>query len=359
MPPRTADPSAEPDAADRLILDHARDLLETAGPVAVIGDPVTDLVLALQDRPDLRVHQDLLVDEQDLTDRAGRLGVRVTAHPLAPALVDGVELVLLRLPRSLDRLRDVAGLIAAHAAPGVTVVAGGRIKHMTTGMNDVLRECFERVDVTHARQKSRVLIATGPHAGVDPVPQRRVHLLPGIGEITVCALGGVFAGAGVDIGTRFLLDNLPDRIEGEGLVDLACGSGLVAAALALRHPDRRILATDQSAAAVRSTQDTAAANGVLDRVGVRRDDGLSAQADDSVSFVALNPPFHDGASIDDQIAPHLFAEAARALRPGGELWTVWNSHLDHRKQLERLVGSTRQVARNAKFTVTSSRARAR
>ena len=54
------------------------------------------------------------------------------------------------------------------------------------------------------------------------------------------------------------------------------------------------------------------------------------------------------------IALKLFADAGRVLAPGGELWCVWNSHLRYRPQLARLVGPTRQVARNAKFTVTVS-----
>ena len=358
MHPRPTDPVAEPDAADRLILDHAREYLEQTTAVTVLGEPVTELALALEGRRDVRVHQDLLRDERELTDRCTRLGHQnVTAHPLDRSLVEGAELVLLRLPKGLDRLRDLAGLIAAHADPGVVVVAGGRIKHMTPAMNDVLGGFFGRVDVTHARQKSRALIATGPRDGRDPVPHSRVHALPGVGDVTVCALGGVFAGTGVDIGTRFLLENLEEHLDGEGIVDLACGSGLVATVLALQHPDRTIIACDQSAAAVTSAVATAEANGVRNRVDVRRDDALSLLEDDSVSFIALNPPFHEGSSVDEQIAPRLFADAARVLRPGGELWTVWNSHLDHRPHLDRLVGSTRQVARNAKFTVTSSRAR--
>jgi 16S rRNA (guanine1207-N2)-methyltransferase len=50
----------------------------------------------------------------------------------------------------------------------------------------------------------------------------------------------------------------------------------------------------------------------------------------------------------------MFADAARVLRAGGELWTVWNSALRYRPALERLVGPTRQISRNAKFTVTAS-----
>ena len=50
-------------------------------------------------------------------------------------------------------------------------------------------------------------------------------------------------------------------------------------------------------------------------------------------------------------------ETGLLLAPGGELWCVWNSHLRYRPHLERLVGPTRQVARNPKFTVTVSTAR--
>ena len=49
----------------------------------------------------------------------------------------------------------------------------------------------------------------------------------------------------------------------------------------------------------------------------------------------LNPPFHSDAALHTGIAAHLFADAARVLEPGGELWCVWNSHLRYRPLLER------------------------
>jgi 16S rRNA (guanine1207-N2)-methyltransferase len=54
------------------------------------------------------------------------------------------------------------------------------------------------------------------------------------------------------------------------------------------------------------------------------------------------------------IALSLFDEAARVLKPGGELWTVFNSHLAYRAALMRSVGPTRVVGQNPKFTVTVS-----
>ncbi|WP_127475970.1 class I SAM-dependent methyltransferase [Microbacterium sulfonylureivorans] len=343
------------DAADRLILDEsATARADAAAEIVVIGDGYGALTLgaAADGGRGIRVHQDALTGEQALAANADEfaLGGTFASMPLTADLVRGAKVVLLRLPRSLDALRDIAGVIAASASPEVVVFAGGRVKHMTPAMNDVLREHFERVDVTHARQKSRVLIARGPHDGRDPEPRCEQH-----DGLIVCAYGGVFAGTSIDIGTRFLLAHLPAPDGAAGaVIDLACGTGVVAATLALRHPALRVYACDQSAAAVASARATAEANGVAERVEVSRDDMLRSRADGSAAFIALNPPFHVGSAVHEGVAPRLFADAARALRPGGELWTVWNSALQYRSALERLVGPTRQVARNAKFTVTVS-----
>ncbi len=189
-------------------------------------------------------------------------------------------------------------------------------------------------------------------------PARAAHPVPGLsGALTVCAFGGAFAGTAIDIGTRFLLEQLVDvEATGDGdAIDFACGTGVIATWLALRHPERTIVASDQSAVAVASARATAHANGVGERVEVVRDLGLASRPDASASFIALNPPFHTGSTVPlTGVAAPLFADAGRVLAPGGELWTVWNSPLQYRPALERLVGPTRQVARNAKFTVTVS-----
>ena len=350
------------DAADRLILDESAALVAAAGDgaVAVIDDAYGALALGLAaaGARGIRVHQDLVTGERALAANAERegLGDRVRSLPLGEALLTGVRVVLLRLPRSLDRLDEVAGLVARHAASDVVVVAGGRIKHMALAMNDVLGAWFERVDVSHARQKSRVLTARGPRPQrVPPAPgwprgQRHDDL-----GITVVAHGGVFAGTGVDIGTRFLLEQLPDAVpDAATAVDLACGSGVVAAWLARGRPGLRVTATDRSAAAAASARETAEVNGVADRVTVTQADALEGLPDASEPLVVLNPPFHSDAALHTGIAAHLFEDGARVLAPGGELWCVWNSHLRYRPLLERAVGPTRQVARNPKFTVTAS-----
>jgi len=73
-----------------------------------------------------------------------------------------------------------------------------------------------------------------------------------------------------------------------------------------------------------------------------------------VDLILCNPPFHLGTSVHAGAALKLFDAAGRVLGPGGELWTVFNSHLAYDGQLNRAVGPTSVVGRNAKFTVTVS-----
>jgi 16S rRNA (guanine1207-N2)-methyltransferase len=293
------------------------------------------------------------VGELALARNAERTGLTgaYRSLPLGPELVDGARLVLVQAPKALDALREIAEVLAASAPAEVTVLVGGRVKHMTHAMNDVLRSSFGDVSATLARQKSRVLVARDPRPGPSSFPRCQEH--PDLG-LTVCAHGAAFAGPKIDLGTRALLGAL-DRMSPAGTaLDLGCGTGVLAAALARSRPELTVLAVDQSAAAVASATATAAANNLADRIRVVRDDAAASVPDGSIDLVVCNPPFHVGAAVITTAADRLFAAAARVLRPGGELWTVYNGPLRYKPVLSRLVGPTKVAVATPKFTVTVS-----
>ena len=260
--------------------------------------------------------------------------------------------MLLQLPRSLDALDEIAGLIAEHADPDVVVVAGGRVKHMTTAMNDVLRRHFTDVQAHLARQKSRVLMARHRDRPSQTWPETQHHADLGI---TVHAHGGAFAGTGIDIGTRALLQHLDAMpTDAATAVDLGCGTGVLAVLLARANPDLTVTATDESAAAVASARATVAANGLEGRVVVVRADGAETVPDGERRRRAPQPALPRGRRGARRRRPE--AVRRRRARPQARRRAlgVWNSHLRYRPTLERVVGPTRQVSRDPKFTVTVS-----
>lgn len=348
------------DVTDRLLGARGLDLAEARGlagsEVAVIGDAygAITLQLAAAGLTGIRVHQDLATGRAALAANAAALGLTGTyrGHELDAALLSGARLVLAQLPRGLAELEETADAVARWAAADAELVAGGRLKHMTVAMNDVLRTRFAEVRAGLAVQKSRLLTATEPLPApeVQPFPVCVRHDDAGL---TLCAHGGAFAGPRLDIGTRFLLGFL-DRIPEGDAADLGCGTGALAVAYALRHPAARVVATDRSAAAVKSARATVEANGLAGRVLVEHDDAGASLREASADVVLLNPPFHLGASVHAGAGLKLIDAAGRVLRPGGELWCVANSHLDYRPALRRAVGPTEVVGRNRKFTVTRS-----
>ena len=409
------------DATDVLLVERALALAVPGAEIAVIGDEFGAITLALTDAGlrGIRVHQDLATGRRALARNAAELGLGgsvsgnpdedavprgvegghaaagpdrlgfptpFVAHELDGGLLSGARLVLLQLPKSLAELEEIADAVARWAAPDAVLVAGGRVKHMTLGQNEVLGRSFGRVQAERAERKSRLLVASEPlpAPAEPPFPVTADH-----DGLTLVAHGGAFAGSRLDIGTRVLLEvlgvggaqlskNLGSDADGGrdsaraaggsndsggvvrggggalDVIDLGCGTGALAASWALAHPDDRVVATDRSAAAVASARATTAANGLADRITVTHDDAGSELADASADVVLLNPPFHLGTSVHTGAATRLFEAAARLLRPGGELFTVFNSSLGYRGELTRIVGATEQLHRTAKFTVTRS-----
>lgn len=344
------------DAADRLVLDTVDELpgIDRTTPIAVIGDRYGAMTLGAVSLgfTAVRVHQDAVTGVRALELNAARVSLSdsYTQHALGAELLTGVGTVLMQLPRSLAELTEIAEHIAAHASADVVVLAGGRDKHMTPAMNDVLRKSFETVTAGRGRQKARVLTATGAVASgmTYPVSKRIADV-----DMTVVAHGAVFAGAGLDIGTRFLLEYIPKMLpRARTAVDLGCGTGILATELARNRPDLEVIATDRSAAAIASAAATAAANGT--KISVIADDAMSTFDSESVDLVVCNPPFHEGAAVHTGAASKLFAAAGRVLRPGGQMWTVYNTHLNYRRELADAVGPTDLMGRNGKFTVARS-----
>lgn len=343
------------DATDLLLVERALALDVPGAETVVIGDEYGAITLALVDagRRGIRVHQDFATGRRALQRNAEELGLAgFSAHELDAELLTGARLVLLQLPKALAELEEIADAVARWA-PDAVLIAGGRVKHMTLTQNEVLGRSFAHVQPQRAERKSRLVVASEPL----PVPTNPPFPVSAQHDgLTLVAHGGAFAGARLDIGTRVLLDVLGTQPAGTpvDVLDLGCGTGALAVSWALAHPQDRVIATDRSAAAAASARATAAANGVADRVTVTHDDAASDIPDESVDVVLLNPPFHLGASIHTGAATRLFEAAARVLRPGGELFTVYNSSLGYRPELTRLIGPTEQLRRTTKFTVTRS-----
>ena len=366
------------DATDVLLVERSAELTGgfqglTGSDIVVVGDRHGALTLSLTLPETLggygltgvRVYQDELLHELALLRNNKRMRPHaspyiaephVVQYRLEPSLFEGAKLVLMQLPKSLDALTEIAYWVQAYADPSVTLIAGGRVKHMTLSQNEVLGRYFSNVRAERAERKSRLIIASGSRGDPADPPFPVTGTDPDL-DFTLHAYGATFGGATLDHGTRLMLRHLPDMApHARRIVDLGSGNGSLAVAVARARPGSEVIATDQSWAAYEATTATARWAGVADRVTVRRADACDPVPDGWADLILLNPPFHSGHITTEAVAHRLIRQSARALAPGGTLAVVYNSHLAHRRVIEQSVGPVTQIARDRIFTVVTAQA---
>lgn len=347
------------DAADTYLLRHlAESDTPLSGSVVVVGDRWGALATALSAHRPTQITDSFLAREATRANLA-RAGVEEAAIGLLTtqdAPPDRIDVLLVRVPRSLGLLEDQLHRLAPGVHEGTVVIGTGMVKEIHTSTLHLFERILGPTRTSLADKKARLIFCT-PFPGIarnsNPWPYS-YELPDGVGTVsgrTVVNHAGVFCADRLDIGTRFLLQHLPRSRGPERIADLGCGNGVVGTAAALANPEAEVLFVDESYQAVASARATYAANVEGTKAEFRVGDGLAGIDDGSVDLVLNNPPFHSHQATTDATAWRMFTEARRALRPGGELWVIGNRHLGYHLKLRRLFGNSELMASDAKFVV--------
>ncbi|MFF9375625.1 methyltransferase [Streptomyces griseoluteus] len=346
------------DASDAYLLRHlAGEGVDLSGEVVVLGDRWGALATALAAHRPTQITDSFLGQEATRANLA-RAGVGPGAVRLLTTqdpVPERVDVLLVRVPKSLALLEDQLLRLAPAVHEGTVVIGTGMVKEIHTSTLKLFERVLGPTRTSLAEQKARLIFCAPDPSLVTPDnPWPYGYTLPhGIGAASgrpVVNHAGVFCADRLDIGTRFFLGHLPET-HGRRVVDLGCGNGVVGTAVALADPQAEVLFVDESFQAVASAEATYKANGVPGHAEFRVGDGLAGVASGSVDLVLNNPPFHSHQATSDATSWRMFTGAERALRPGGELWVIGNRHLGYHVKLKRLFGNCELVAGDPKFVV--------
>jgi len=347
------------DASDEYLLRHlAEEKVPLSGTVVVLGDRWGALATALAPHRPVQITDSFLAQEATRAnlDRAGVETGAVRLLTTQDPPPERVDVLLVRVPKSLALLEDQLLRLAPAVHEGTVVVGAGMVKEIHTSTLRLFERILGPTRTSLAEKKARLIFCTprpSPDRPANPWPYS--YTLPGgIGAVsgrTVVNHAGVFCADRLDIGTRFLLQHLPAGRTGLRVVDLGCGNGVVGTAVALADPAAEVLFVDESFQAVASAEATYKANGVPGHAEFRVGDGLAGVPAGSVDLVLNNPPFHSHQTTTDATAWRMFTGARRVLRPGGELWVIGNRHLGYHVKLRKVFGNSQLVAGDPKFVV--------
>jgi len=181
-----------------------------------------------------------------------------------------------------------------------------------------------------------------------PSTPRSVHMHVRGQDFTLTSDSGVFSKAGLDFGTRLLLESVALSPEDGSFVDLGCGYGVVGLVLATSYRQSKWTLVDVNERAVELARSNTRLIG--NRVTVVQSDGFSGFSSETFDGVILNPPVRAGKSV----IYRLFSDSHRVLKLGSSLWVVM--HKKHgvasaASELGRLFASTTLVDRKSGYQV--------
>lgn len=364
FPESPRDPFRAWDAADEYLLRRLEgaegsEPVRPSGTVAVVGDRWGALVTVLA------AHRPVMITDSYLARRATQANLaRNGAAPDAVRVLSArdtpperVDVLLVRVPKSLALLEDQLHRLAPAVHAGTVVIGTGMVKEIHTSTLKLFERIIGPTRTSLAVKKARLIFCT-PDPALARIPSPwpyRYDLPDDVGVVsgrTVTNHAGIFCAERLDIGTRFFLKHLPERKGPDRVVDLGCGNGVLGTSAALANPDAAVTFIDESYQAVASAEETFRANvGPDAEAAFLVGDGMADVPSASVDLILTNPPFHSHQAVTDATARNMFHGARAALRPGGELWVVGNRHLAYHTQLRRIFGNCVTVAGDPKFVV--------
>lgn len=160
---------------------------------------------------------------------------------------------------------------------------------------------------------------------------------------------GVFSKAGVDFGSKLLVEEfvIPE-VDGP-ILDVGCGYGPIGLTIALSFPERDIHMIDVNERALELSKLNMARNGVRN-VKVYESESLQAVEESNFAAVLTNPPIRAG----KQTVFSFYDQAYSKLRNLGELWVVIQKKQgapSTEKHLYDLFGNVLQVSKSKGYII--------
>jgi 23S rRNA (guanine1835-N2)-methyltransferase len=351
------DPLRAWDAADEYLLNEYVERASTIDEPRslIMNDAFGALALALHKQQPFAISDSFLshaATRHNLQQHGIESAVTLLESLGAPEMGQAFDFVLIKIPKTLALFEYQMQQIRPWLKPTTQVIAAAMLKHMTPAANQILQRFIGPCHASLAWKKARLLFAAVDPLLIPPPIQATVGYRVAESGLFFQGYANVFSRERLDIGSRFLLQHLPQPGRYKNYVDLGCGNGVIGVHLALQQADAALCFIDESYMALASAaMNFRAAFGEARQARFVAADGLNDIGAATVDCVVVNPPFHQQHTVGDQTAVRMFQQAHTVLRSGGELRVIGNRHLGYHQRLKQIFGRYDLIAANPKFVV--------
>lgn len=264
----------------------------------------------------------------------------------APTLPEGVDLLILPLPKAGDRLRFLLNWLAGEVQNPMEIWLVGPAKGGIKGALkhfEIHVDHSELIDSARHCKLYRGMLQPGEKQSLEAWGEA----IP-MDELTAVSYPGVFSHGRLDEGSALLLEAMSQHTlpKPGKVIDVGCGAGVLSITLA--RQGWQVQATDVSATAVAACKTSLERNGLQGQVS---GGDLFSAVSGRVNMIVTNPPFHDRRLRTTDITRRLIEEAPSYLKDGGEMWLVANRELPYAQWLDQAFQHVQVAAETNRFRV--------
>jgi 23S rRNA (guanine1835-N2)-methyltransferase len=334
------------DAADEYLLDTLFEFDISRKRILILNDQFGALASQLR-KYDITAYTDSFVSSKAILIN--------TEHQIKPInhldqLSGLYDFVLIRVSKNLAFFNDQLATLTSFVHQDTRVLSGFMVKYFTPSIYENLEKYIGPIEPGLARKKARVVQASFKGNKVETAFPSEC-LIEGF-EHSFLHHSNLFSREKLDIGTRFLLEHIP---QGDflNILDLGCANGIVGIKAKLLNPKASITFCDESAMAILSAKENFSRffPGQESEAVFIHTNCYEDGQENYFDLVLCNPPFHQGTVVGDHIAVQMFQDAKKALRSGGLLRVIGNSHLGYNTILKRIYKNCKILATNKKFNI--------
>ncbi|MBE9537715.1 MAG: methyltransferase [Proteobacteria bacterium] len=274
-----------------------------------------------------------------------------STEPLSEIVAkNSCALIVMRVPKQQAYFEYQLSHLATVLPVGTTVLVAGMDKHLSPATAKLLETYIGPTERHRGQRKARMFTCMKDSRRPAPYAEIGEYFCEPLNS-NLISMANVFAREKMDIGSRFLLENIAGLEASDSIIDLACGNGIIGLSALSQGLCKKLLLCDESAMAIESARRNAQ-NVVPGRdISFHHGDGLIGYTGDPVGLILCNPPFHLNHAVDETVGRRLLVQAAAHLLEGGSLCLVANRHLNYLPVLKREFKRVEKLAQNGKFII--------
>ena len=296
----------------------------------------------------------------DIANAAQSLGIDCRFNDfdfssLQPQSFDGV---LYRVSKERATSHHIINSAFALLKPQGTLLLGGE---KNDGIKTYVKQAGQLFgNPVNAEKNGKAYIASIPLglAQSEPLNDKQYAQLRSLqlsDTLNILSKPGIFGWDKIDRGSAFLVDHLPAFFSGYSntprtLLDLGCGYGYIALC-ASQYGFKRLVATDNNAAALRAATENLKQLAAIDCEVIATDAG--DQIGEQFDTILCNPPFHSGFTVDDQLSVKFLNHTKRLLAPNGQALFVVNTFIPLEQKAVPYFNRIEVLANNRSFKLVA------